>query len=169
MAERTGGLRAAVQVMLKHLAIHIFTDFTMQAFFNSIQLFTRVQVASGSPRGTLEVQNIPGLADIRWLRQARHGHSVKFEVFVSSIAEGCVTRFAPHEALKFIESGKSTFDERVVLHRVGTLVVQNGRVLADIRGKKAREMHLRSCAKRLQGHLAHKKQLLPPLRTTVEP
>jgi len=30
-----------------------------------------------------------------------------------------VTKFAPHQALKLIARGKSTFDERVVLHRVG--------------------------------------------------
>ena len=29
-----------------------------------------------------------------------------------------MTKFAPHKALKLIEWGKLTFDERVVLHRV---------------------------------------------------
>ena len=31
-----------------------------------------------------------------------------------------MTNFAPHKALKLIARGKLTFDERVVLHRVGT-------------------------------------------------
>ena len=30
-----------------------------------------------------------------------------------------VTKFAPHEALRLIAGGKLTFDERVVVHRVG--------------------------------------------------
>jgi hypothetical protein len=47
-----------------------------------------------------------------------------------------VTRFAPHLALKLIACGKLTFDERVVLHRVGGVV---------------------------QGYLAHKQRL--PART----
>ena len=44
---------------------HMFTYFTMQVIINSVQLFTRVQVALGSARVTLEAQNGPGLADIR--------------------------------------------------------------------------------------------------------
>ena len=35
---------------------------------------------------------------------------------------GNVTKFAPHNAVRLIASGKLTFDERVVLHRVGVSV-----------------------------------------------
>jgi len=33
------------------------------------------------------------------------------------------TKFAPHKALKLIARGKLTFDERVLLHRVGVQMV----------------------------------------------
>ena len=33
-----------------------------------------------------------------------------------------MSKFAPHEALKLIAWGESTFDEKVVLHRVGRAV-----------------------------------------------
>jgi len=38
--------------------------------------------------------------------------------FRSSSILGCVTKFAPHKALKLIASCKLTFDERVEDHRV---------------------------------------------------
>ena len=40
--------------------------------------------------------------------------------------EGSVTNFAPHHALKMISSGKLTFDERVVGHRVGACTARLG-------------------------------------------
>ena len=47
-------------------------------------------------------------------------HTVEFAGFVGSNFERNVTKFAPHKALKLIVRGKLTFDERVVLPRVGT-------------------------------------------------
>ena len=47
-------------------------------------------------------------------------HSVEFKGFVASNFVGYVTKFTPHKDLKLIASGKLTFDERVVLHCVGS-------------------------------------------------
>ena len=47
-----------------------------------------------------------------------------FEGFVGLNFERNMTKFALHEALKFIPCGKLTLDERVVVHRVGTPSVQ---------------------------------------------
>ena len=54
-----------------------------------------------------QANSVISLPSARWAR-FRWGQSF-----------GCyVTKFAPHRALKLIVSGKLTFDERVVLHRV---------------------------------------------------
>jgi len=46
-------------------------------------------------------------------------HWVEYERFVGAeIPRCCLTKFAPHKALKVIEWCKLTFDESVVLHRV---------------------------------------------------
>ena len=51
-------------------------------------------------------------------------------VSLPRISEGYVTKFALHKAQKVITSGKLTFDERVVLHRVdGSMVVQRNTAL----------------------------------------
>ena len=47
---------------------------------------------------------------------------MEYAGFVPTIYGGNVTKFAPHDAVKLIASGKLTFDERVVLHRVGVSV-----------------------------------------------
>ena len=55
-------------------------------------------------------------ANLEQIRQSRPDSGLGLSHFQNL---GCyVTKCAPHKALKLIASGKLTFDERVVLHRV---------------------------------------------------
>ena len=71
-----------------------------------------------------------------FLYRAILNHTVDYAGFVPLDSEGNVTKCAPHEAYKLIAVGKLTFDERIVLHRVGITMSLHRAILKFSHKKK---------------------------------
>ena len=86
-------------------------------------------------------------------------------VSLSAIPEGIVTKSIAHTAIKLISSGKLTFDESLVVHRVVASTRDEGDEDGDARDRIGLGLWFRvsglGCGT-LQGYLAHKKSPPPP-------